>query len=95
MSGYELVSQFTEDAFAQEDRTCERPACGSKILKGEPCHYVATVDPGNPGRHVCASCYARYEKKAATWARPTSVSTSIAMSLLAIAKIHFQVERLG
>jgi hypothetical protein len=76
MSGYELISQFTEDAFAKEDRICERPTCGSRILKGEPCHYVATVDPGNPGRRVCASCYARYEKKLATCARPQT-STSI------------------
>ncbi|KAJ8586860.1 hypothetical protein M405DRAFT_843570 [Rhizopogon salebrosus TDB-379] len=79
MSGYELISQFTEDAFTKEDRICERPTCGSRILKGEPCHYMATVDPGNPGRRVCASCYARYEKKLATCARPqTSRTTGLA-----------------
>ncbi|KAG1902250.1 uncharacterized protein F5891DRAFT_1186832 [Suillus fuscotomentosus] len=70
MSGYELVSQFTEDAFAKDDRVCERPACSSKILKGDPCFYVATVDPGTPGRYVCGPCHRRYQGKLATTVRP-------------------------
>jgi hypothetical protein len=71
-NSYELVSQFTEDAFAAADRICERPSCRSIIKAGEPCLYVATIEPGQPGRKVCAACYARYEMKAATSRRPTA-----------------------
>ncbi|KAG1869085.1 hypothetical protein C8R48DRAFT_671101 [Suillus tomentosus] len=53
MSNMELVSQFTEDAIAKEDRICGRPACGSIILKGAPYHYIATIVPSQPGRFVC------------------------------------------
>ncbi|KAG1763418.1 hypothetical protein EV702DRAFT_1051821 [Suillus placidus] len=51
-SNMELVSQFTEDAIAKEDRICGRPACGSIILKGAPYHYIATIVPSQPGRFV-------------------------------------------
>jgi hypothetical protein len=71
MASHELVSQFTEDAFANEDRTCERPACGAKIQKGQPCFYIATIVHGQPGRFVCGACHLRYQRKAATSVRPT------------------------
>ncbi|KAG1770854.1 hypothetical protein EV702DRAFT_1202184 [Suillus placidus] len=51
MPQFELVSQFTEDAFAAEDCVCERPVCRARIAKGDPCFYVGTVDPGKSGRH--------------------------------------------
>ncbi|KIK74233.1 hypothetical protein PAXRUDRAFT_791481 [Paxillus rubicundulus Ve08.2h10] len=63
---FKLVSQFMEDVFAKEDCICDRPSCKAKIKAGEPCFYVATIDPGQPGRHVCAPCYFQYRKKAAT-----------------------------
>jgi hypothetical protein len=74
MSGYELLSQYTEDAFAQDDRLCERPACGAKICRGDPCFYVGTMDPRRPGRYVCGSCHERYRGKLATSVRPTTNS---------------------
>ncbi|KAG1851897.1 hypothetical protein F4604DRAFT_1686725 [Suillus subluteus] len=46
----ELVSQFTKDAVAQEDRNCDRPTCRQRIAKNNPCHYVANIIPGQPGR---------------------------------------------
>ncbi|KAJ8591287.1 hypothetical protein M405DRAFT_840668 [Rhizopogon salebrosus TDB-379] len=67
----ELVTQFTEDAFANEDRICQRPSCASKIRKGEPCFYIATIIHGQPGRFVCGACHQRYQGKAATGVRPT------------------------
>ncbi|KAG2739151.1 hypothetical protein P692DRAFT_20756559 [Suillus brevipes Sb2] len=70
MSNYELVSQFTEDAFAKEDRLCQRPACGANIAKGDPCFYVATIEHGKPGCYVCGPCHERYQKKSATSVRP-------------------------
>ncbi|KAG1784918.1 uncharacterized protein HD556DRAFT_1314653 [Suillus plorans] len=70
MSNYELVSQYTEDAFAKEDRLCQRPACGTNIAKGDPCFYVATIEHGKPGRYVCGPCHEHYQKKAATSVRP-------------------------
>ncbi|KAG2342758.1 hypothetical protein BDR05DRAFT_1000732 [Suillus weaverae] len=59
MSQFELVSQFTEDAYATEDRLCERPACQLKIAKGAPCFYVATIEPEKPGHHVCMNAAQR------------------------------------
>ena len=69
----ELVSQFTEDAYAKQDCICERPACGAKILKGEPRFYIATIDANKRGRFVCGSCNSRYQKKAATSVRPSKL----------------------
>lgn len=83
MSGYKLVTQYTEDAYAREDRICDRPACRANIRTGDPCFYVATIDPGQPGRHVCASCYSHYQKKAATSVRPTGKQHQLANQLLA------------
>ncbi|KAG2134629.1 hypothetical protein BD769DRAFT_1665069 [Suillus cothurnatus] len=71
MAEYEIISQFTEDAYAKEDHICDRPVCRAKIRKGEPCFYVATIEPGQPGRNVCASCHAHYKKNPATSVRPT------------------------
>jgi hypothetical protein len=68
----EVVCQFTEDAFAAEDRVCERPNCRAQIAKGQPCFYVATMQPGRSGRNVCAPCYRRYEMRSVTSKRPTS-----------------------
>ncbi|KAG1766766.1 hypothetical protein EDD22DRAFT_950345 [Suillus occidentalis] len=42
----ELVSQFTEDAYATVDQICEHPSCGIQIRAGEPCLCVATINPG-------------------------------------------------
>lgn len=66
----ELVSQYTEDAFAKEARLCQRPACGANIAMGDPCFYVATIEHGKPGRYVCGPCHERYQRKAATSVRP-------------------------
>ncbi|KAG1740962.1 hypothetical protein EDB19DRAFT_1974957 [Suillus lakei] len=73
MPEFELISQFTEDAFATEDRVCERPVCRARIAKGDPCFYVGTVDPGKPGRYVCGPCHAHYLRMPATSVRPTAV----------------------
>ncbi|KAG1890317.1 hypothetical protein F4604DRAFT_1914864 [Suillus subluteus] len=51
----ELVSQFTEDAVAKEDRDCKRLACRWRIFKNDPCHYIANMIPGQPGRLVRAT----------------------------------------
>jgi hypothetical protein len=71
MAEYEIVSQFTEDAYAKEDCICDRPVCRAKIRKGDPCFYVVTIEPGQPGRNVCAPCYSHYKKNPATSVRPT------------------------
>ncbi|KIJ61403.1 hypothetical protein HYDPIDRAFT_31274 [Hydnomerulius pinastri MD-312] len=73
MLGQELVTQFTEDACAQEDRPCGRTVCQVLIRKGEPCFYVAPNNPTLPGREVCVACYEYYKKKLATtmWPRNT------------------------
>ena len=69
---HELVLQYTEDAIANEDRVCNHPACRAPIQKGESCHYVAMVNPGQTGRQVCGACLGHYQKKAATHVHPTS-----------------------
>ncbi|KAG1790000.1 uncharacterized protein HD556DRAFT_1446572 [Suillus plorans] len=74
MPEFELISQFTEDAFAAEDRVCERPVCRARIAKGDPCFYVGTVDPGKPGRYVCGPCHSHYLTMPATSVRPTGRS---------------------
>ncbi|KAG2158617.1 uncharacterized protein EDB93DRAFT_1100274 [Suillus bovinus] len=69
MPEFELISQFTEDVFAAEDRVCECPVCRARIAKGDPCFYVGTVDPGKPGRYVCAVF-------TAAGSRPASMSSA-------------------
>lgn len=70
----ELVSQFTEDAYAIVDQICEYSSCGIQIRAGKPCLHVATLNPEQVGRHVCAACCARYKNIKATSRRlkPTS-----------------------
>ncbi|KAG1824249.1 hypothetical protein DFJ58DRAFT_883325 [Suillus subalutaceus] len=46
-----VVCQFMEDALAAEDRICECPSCRAQITKGQPCFYVATMQPGRSGRN--------------------------------------------
>jgi len=65
-SGEDLVTQFTEDAFAKDDRVCQRSRCQASIRKGDPCHYVAAYDPSQPGKFVCGKCYSWYKNKPAT-----------------------------
>ncbi|KAI6004803.1 hypothetical protein EDD15DRAFT_2359683 [Pisolithus albus] len=65
----DLFTQFTEDAFAKEDRVCQRSKCQAQIRKGEPCYYVAAYDPAQPGKFVCETCYGWYRNKPATTAR--------------------------
>ncbi|KAG1901331.1 uncharacterized protein F5891DRAFT_979513 [Suillus fuscotomentosus] len=77
MSNMELVSQFTEDAIAKEDRICGRPACGSIILKGASYHYIATIVPSQPGRFICRACYLQYAQKLSTSVRPSSRPSSV------------------
>ncbi|KAG1726417.1 uncharacterized protein EDB91DRAFT_1086773 [Suillus paluster] len=67
----ELVSQFTEDAVAQEDCNCDRPACRWCIVKNDPCHYVANMIPSQPGRFVCETCYIGYQQKISSSVRPS------------------------
>lgn len=74
MPEFELISQFTEDVFAAEDRVCEHPVCRARIAKGDPCFYVGTVDPGKPGRYVCGPCHSHYLTMPATSVRPTGRS---------------------
>jgi len=62
----DLITQFTEDAFANEDRVCQRTTCKASIKKGEPCHYVATYDPTQLGKFICGACYGWYKNKPAT-----------------------------
>ncbi|KAI6152554.1 hypothetical protein BKA82DRAFT_4351868 [Pisolithus tinctorius] len=50
-----LVTQFSEDAYAQVARLCQRPSCTVVINPGEPCHYVAPVDQTKPGSRTQAS----------------------------------------
>lgn len=73
MASLELFTQFTEDAVAQEDCVCQCPSCATKIRKGEPCFYIATVAHGQPGCFVCGACYQRYQRKASTGVRPSGV----------------------
>jgi hypothetical protein len=73
MSDYELLTQYTEDAYAKADRICDRPSCQADIRTGEPCFYIATIEPGQHGRYVCASCHVHYGKKRATSVRPTGM----------------------
>ncbi|KAG2144402.1 uncharacterized protein EDB93DRAFT_1251643 [Suillus bovinus] len=70
------VSVFTEDAYTTQDRVCEHPSCAILIKAGEPCLYVATINPGQAGRNVCAACYARYENKRATSRRPITAASA-------------------
>ena len=67
-SSQDLVMQFTEDAFAKDDRVCQRSKCKVLIRKGEPCHYVAAYNPAQPSKFVCAECYGWYKNKPATTA---------------------------
>ncbi|KIK81064.1 hypothetical protein PAXRUDRAFT_156974 [Paxillus rubicundulus Ve08.2h10] len=66
MTSFKVVSQFTEDAFAQEDQLCEWPACGVLIKQGDPCFYIATIDTSKQGQHICGPCYCRYQEKPST-----------------------------
>ena len=65
-SNQDIVMQFTEDAFAWEDRVCQWSSCQVPIRKGDPCHYVAAYDPTQPGKFVCGACYRWYKNKPAT-----------------------------
>jgi hypothetical protein len=70
-----VVCQFTEDAFAAEDRICEWPSCRAEISKGQPCYYVHTIEPGKAGCYVCAACYAHYQTRSVmSMKRPTGES---------------------
>ena len=66
---HDLVTQFTEDAFAKEDRVCQRSKCKALIRRGDPCHYVAAYNPAQPGKFVCVECFRWYQNKPATTAR--------------------------
>ena len=83
-SSQDLVTQFTEDAFAQEDRVCQRSSCQALIRKGSPCHYVSAYDPAQPGRFVCGECYRWYQKKPATTARRADHTKGNLMFCLAL-----------
>ncbi|KIK31428.1 hypothetical protein CY34DRAFT_111373, partial [Suillus luteus UH-Slu-Lm8-n1] len=77
----ELVSQFTEDAVAQEDRICDRPACRRRIVKNDPCHYVANMILGQPGRFVCETCYVGYRQKISSSVRPSGQRAPLTQSM--------------
>ncbi|KAG1876491.1 hypothetical protein DFJ58DRAFT_865615 [Suillus subalutaceus] len=76
----ELVSQFTEDTVAQEDRNCDRPACRKCILKNDSCHYVANMIPGQPGRFVCEACFVGYQWKISSSVRPSARCAPLILS---------------
>jgi hypothetical protein len=63
-----------------EDCFCERPACQLKIAKGAACFYVATIEPGKPGCHVCGPCYTHYQTKAATSVRPVRTAGILSLT---------------
>ncbi|KAG1852800.1 hypothetical protein DFJ58DRAFT_402804, partial [Suillus subalutaceus] len=77
----ELVSQFTEDAVAQEDHICDRPACRRRIVKNDPCHYVANMIVGQPGRFVCETCYVGYRQKISSSVRPSGQRAPLTQSM--------------
>ncbi|KAG1807524.1 uncharacterized protein BJ212DRAFT_1303476 [Suillus subaureus] len=52
MSDYKLLTHYTKDAYAKEDQICDHPSCMANIRTGEPCFYVATIEPGQCGRYV-------------------------------------------
>ena len=72
----DLITQFTEDAFAKADMVCQWTRCQASIQKGEPCHYVAAYDPTQPGRFVCRECYKWYKNKPATTARAQNTNST-------------------
>lgn len=72
----EVSSQFTEDAFAKQDRYCEWPKCGVLICQGEPQYYIATIKPGQQRRRVCSSCNLHYLRKPATTVHKTAAVQS-------------------
>jgi hypothetical protein len=74
---FKLISQFTEDAFAADDHICKCLSCQARILKGDPCFYVGTVDPGKSGRYVCGQCHAHYLIMPATSVRPTGILSPV------------------
>ncbi|KAG2053036.1 hypothetical protein BDR06DRAFT_972523 [Suillus hirtellus] len=49
---YMVFMYLMRYVFTKDDRVCEHPACSSKILKGDPCFYVTTVDPETPGHYM-------------------------------------------
>ncbi|KAG1811330.1 hypothetical protein EV424DRAFT_1542551 [Suillus variegatus] len=77
----ELVSQFTEDAVAQEDRICDRPACCRRIVKNDPCHYVANMILGQPGHFVCETCYVGYRQKILSSVQPSGQRAPLTQSM--------------
>ncbi|KAL4074887.1 hypothetical protein V8B97DRAFT_2022499 [Scleroderma yunnanense] len=53
----ELITQFTEDTFAKENRVCQWSQCQALIHRGNTCYYVAAYDPTQPSKFVCEACY--------------------------------------
>ncbi|KIK78265.1 hypothetical protein PAXRUDRAFT_164433 [Paxillus rubicundulus Ve08.2h10] len=80
MSGPELITQFTEDAFAKEDRVCQRSSCQVRIQMGEPCHYVMGHNVTQPGKYVCGTCFLWYRHKPATTVHRQNMGTTNGMS---------------
>ncbi|KAG1887343.1 hypothetical protein F4604DRAFT_1675320 [Suillus subluteus] len=90
----ELVSQFTEDAVAQEDHNCDRPACHKRILKNDPCHYVANMIPGQLGRFVCEACFVGYQRKISSSVRPSARRAPLILSQSILSQSHGSTSRL-
>ncbi|KAF9232882.1 hypothetical protein BU15DRAFT_67057 [Melanogaster broomeanus] len=76
MSGFEVVSQFTDDARADMDMVCKRQSCGTLIHKGAPCFYVA-AGSGQGGKYVCEACFNYYLQKPSTITRARGTTTSL------------------
>ena len=79
-----LVTQFTEDAQATEDRTCGHLECKCEkklIQKGEPIHYIASLNPAQPGKFVCDNCLVHYQKTLATTMRQSTGASSKSVCL--------------
>ncbi|KAF8834423.1 hypothetical protein BDN67DRAFT_985328 [Paxillus ammoniavirescens] len=84
MSGPKLITQFTEDVFAKEDRVCQRLSCQVRIQMGEPCHYVMGHDVTQPGKYMCGTCFLWYWHKPATAVRRQNMGTTNALPITAL-----------
>ncbi|KAG1824345.1 uncharacterized protein BJ212DRAFT_1295533 [Suillus subaureus] len=56
MSDYELLTQYTKDAYSREDQICDHPSCKANIRTRDPCFYVAVIEPGQCGHYQHLIC---------------------------------------
>ena len=61
-----LATQFTEDVFATEDSVCQRTSCQAPILRGQPRHYVRSINDARRGKYYCGKCFERIQNSLST-----------------------------